>query len=150
MRGLLTMRETESDAVSVLLVDDDPADVLLTRKNLQRVNAGVRLQVAGDGAAAVEMLDEGLRPDLILLDLHMPRMDGKTFLKTVKADTRWQHIPVIVLSTSESEHDVYESYDLQANSYLTKPVTVENFTEIIGALDSFWFKLVRFPAASAD
>ena len=134
------------DPIELLLVEDNPGDVNLTRIALQQCAIASRLEVAGDGEEALRWLRAGNRPDLILLDLNLPRMDGRELLAALKADPLLRMIPVVVFTTSEAEGDVLDSYHLHANAYIAKPIDMESFTEILRAIDHFWFGVVRLPA----
>ncbi|MDD5388837.1 MAG: response regulator [Gallionellaceae bacterium] len=135
----------------VLLVEDEPADAHLVRIALRENRLLVDLHVAGDGVEALQFLrhqepfGETPRPDLILLDLNMPRMDGREFLAVIKNDPALSKIPVVVLTTSDVERDVVASYKLCAASYITKPVDMEQFMAAIRGLSDYWFALVRLP-----
>ena len=137
--------------IELLLVEDDPGDVLMTTEALEDSKLLVRLHVARDGEEAIAMLrGEGEhagtpRPDLILLDLNLPRLDGREVLAIVKNDPELRRIPVVVLTTSESEEDVLRSYDLHANAYVTKPVDFEAFCGAIRQIDDFFLTVVRLP-----
>lgn len=136
--------------INVLLVEDDPGDVLMTREAFEE-NLHNRLDVVTDGAAALDYLrheepyTDALLPDLILLDLNLPRRDGREVLREIKADPDLQHIPVIVLTTSQAEEDVLRSYQLHANAYVTKPVDFEGFIEAIKQIDHFFVSVVQLP-----
>jgi len=135
----------------VLLVEDEPADAHLVRITLRENRLLVDLHVTRDGVEALEFLrrqtpyEKTPRPDLILLDLNMPRMDGREFLAAIKADSALSAIPVVVLTTSDVERDVVASYQLQAAGYITKPVDMEQFSSAIRSLGNYWFALVRLP-----
>lgn len=144
----------QASAIEVLLVDDDEADVLLTTKMLQRGKLLLDVSVAHDGEQAYEMLlarvaHQQRLPDLILLDINMPRMTGLELLKLIKAHATLQRIPVIMLTTSDAPHDVEQVYDLGANCFVTKPVTFEQFKSAINALKEFWFTVVKLPQGSS-
>ena len=134
----------------ILLVEDDPADVELTQYTLKKSKILVNLHVADDGVEALAFLrKEGKfgnapRPDLILLDLNMPGMDGRTFLAEMRAEDNFRAIPVVILTTSQAEEDVVKSYHLGANCYITKPVGLDEFSKVISAIQDF---LVRDSAA---
>jgi CheY-like chemotaxis protein len=144
------MIDPEARIVNVLLVEDDPGDVLMTREAFDEYLHN-RLDVVTDGAAALSYLrhEEPYgsvpRPDLILLDLNLPRRDGREVLQEVKSDPALQHIPVIVLTTSQAEEDVLRSYQLHANAYVTKPVDFESFIEAIKQIDHFFVSVVQLP-----
>jgi CheY-like chemotaxis protein len=142
--------DPEPRIINVLLVEDDPGDVLMTREAFDEYLHN-RLDVVTDGAAALAYLrqeepyTEVPRPDLVLLDLNLPRCDGREVLQEVKADPELQHIPVIVLTTSQAEEDVLRSYQLHANAYVTKPVDFEGFIEAIKQIDHFFVSVVKLP-----
>lgn len=135
----------------ILLVEDSPTDILLTQEALSETTIPIRLHVAEDGVRAMAFLRkeggfaDAPRPDLILLDLNMPRKDGREVLVEVKADADLKIIPVIVLSTSSAESDVLNSYKLHANCYITKPFAFDSFVEMLKALEQFWFGIVTLP-----
>jgi CheY-like chemotaxis protein len=137
----------------VLLVEDSPGDVALTKRALQKANAPTELHVVNDGDEALEFLfrrgpfTAAPRPDLILLDLNLPKVDGRAVLAEIKADPALRSIPVVVLTTSTAEQDVARSYELHANAYIAKPVDFGNFLEIVRVLLAFWLDVVRRPAA---
>jgi CheY-like chemotaxis protein len=137
--------------IEVLLVEDDPGDVMMTREAFQDYKLQNQLHVVSDGAEAMEFLrQEGEyagrpRPDLVLLDLNLPRMDGRQVLEAIKSDPELASIPVVVLTTSENEDDVLRSYSLHANAYVTKPVDFARFIEVIRHIDDFFVTVVRLP-----
>jgi CheY-like chemotaxis protein len=137
--------------VEVLLVEDDPGDVLMTREAFEDYKVANQLHVVQDGADAMAFLRrEGdyagaPRPDLVLLDLNLPRMDGREVLQAIKGDPELASIPVVVLTTSEAEEDVLRSYSLHANAYVTKPVDFERFIEVVRQIDDFFVTVVRLP-----
>ncbi len=149
------MIASEVRVINVLLVEDDPGDVLMTREAFEEYLDN-RLDVVSDGAEALEYLRregqyaDAPRPDLVLLDLNLPRRDGREVLAEVKADETLQHIPVIVLSTSRADEDVLRSYQLHANAYVTKPVDFDGFIEAIKQIDHFFVSVVQLPSASED
>jgi CheY-like chemotaxis protein len=142
--------------IDVLLVEDDPADVVLIKEAFENNHVINTLHVAEDGVEAMAYLrGEGAhagapRPDLILLDLNLPRKDGRQVLREVKADERLRSIPVVVLTTSESEEDVLRSYDLHANAYVSKPVDFGRFEEVVRRIDEFFVSVVRLPGRGRD
>jgi CheY-like chemotaxis protein len=144
------MTDPQPRTINVLLVEDDPGDVLMTREAFEE-NLHNRLDVVTDGAAALDYLrhegsyTDSPRPDLILLDLNLPRRDGREVLEEIKADPGLRHIPVIVLTTSKAEEDVLRSYQLHANAYVTKPVDFEGFIEAIKQIDHFFISVVQLP-----
>ena len=137
----------------VLLVEDNEADVRLTREALREAGEDVRLSAVGDGEQALAYLRredgfaEAPRPDLVLLDLNLPKRDGLQVLEEVKADPDLRRIPIVVLTTSEAEEDVLRSYDLHANAYVTKPVDFDRFVEVIRQIDDFFISVVRLPTS---
>ena len=144
---------TPTSPIELLLVEDDPGDVLMTTEALEESKLLTSLHVVRDGEDAVAFLrQEGThadapRPDLILLDLNLPRLDGREVLAEIKADPDLRRIPVVVLTTSSAEEDVLRSYDLHANAYVTKPVDFDRFVEVFRQIDDFWISVVRLPGA---
>lgn len=128
--------------IEILLVEDNAADVRLTQEAFKDTRVPNRLHVARDGVEALTMLRDRTgatpRPDLILLDLNLPRKDGREVLTEIKADDALQHIPVVVLTTSQAEQDVAQSYRLRANAFMTKPVDIDQFFEAVRSLEQFW------------
>jgi CheY-like chemotaxis protein len=139
------------NVISVLLVEDDPGDVVLIREAFEHNKLYNTLHVVSDGVQALEFLrGEGEhagapRPDLVLLDLNLPRKDGREVLAEVKADPNLRTIPIVVLTTSEAEEDIVRSYDLHANAYVTKPVDFERFIEVVRQIDDFFVSVVKLP-----
>ena len=137
--------------IDILLVDDDAGDVMLAKRALENGKILNTMHVAKDGVEAMEFLRQtgkfadAPRPDLILLDLNMPRMDGREVLADVKQDAHLRSIPVVVLTTSDSDLDVANMYDMHANCYVTKPVDLEQFTKIVKEIKHFWFSVVKLP-----
>ncbi|ODN69768.1 response regulator [Methylobrevis pamukkalensis] len=142
---------THPQPIQVLLVEDNPADADLTRETLETSKLHIELSVARDGVEALDHLrrapgyDGMPRPDLILLDLNLPRMDGRQLLAEIRADDALQSIPVVVLTSSEAERDIAESYRLGANCYVIKPVDLKAFQTIVEAVEGFWFTVVKLP-----
>jgi len=140
-----------SPPLEILLVDDSPGDVELVEEAFKEWRLVNRLSVTEDGEDAMKFLrhespyEEAPTPDLILLDLNLPRKDGRQVLKEVKGDPTLSRIPVIVLTTSEAEQDILRAYELHANCYLTKPVHMDDFFRKIQAIEDFWLTLVRLP-----
>ncbi|HEX5560082.1 MAG TPA: response regulator [Nocardioidaceae bacterium] len=138
-------------AIDVLLVEDDPGDVLMTREAFEDNKVANNLYVVNDGVSAMQFLrKEGEHanaptPDLVLLDLNLPRMDGREVLAALKEDPDLRRIPVVVLTTSEAEEDVLRSYSLHANAYVTKPVDFHRFIEVVRQIDEFFVTVVRLP-----
>ncbi len=137
----------DSHPISVLLVEDDPGDVVLIEEAFEHNKVRNRLMVVGDGVEAMEYLraEGGDRPDLVLLDLNLPRMDGREVLQAIKSDPELASIPVVLLATSEAEEDVLRSYNLHANCYVTKPVDLEQFIVVVKSIDMFWLTVVTLP-----
>lgn len=137
--------------IEILLVDDDEQDVELTLEALATCKIRNHVVVARDGVEALarlrrdEPFEDDERPDIILLDLNMPRMDGHTFLEHLKADPDLRRIPVVVLTTSEEEADIVRSYDLHAAAFITKPVGLSQVAAVVTAIDDFWLQVVRYP-----
>jgi two-component system, chemotaxis family, response regulator Rcp1 len=138
-------------AIQVLLVEDSPGDVRLTQEAFRDANRSIHLHVAADGVEALAFLRrEGLhrdspRPDLILLDLNLPKMDGREVLATIKEDDGLKTIPTVILTTSDAEVDIVKSYQLQANCYLTKPVQLDAFESLVKSINDFWLTKVKLP-----
>lgn len=138
--------------IEILLIEDSPGDVRLTKEALREGKVRNRLNVAVDGAEAMEFLrregqfSDAPRPDLILLDLNLPRKDGREVLSEIKADPNLASIPVVVLTTSKDEEDVLRSYQLHANCYVTKPVDLEQFIKVVKAIEDFWLIVAKLPA----
>jgi two-component system, chemotaxis family, response regulator Rcp1 len=139
---------SEGAPIEILLVEDNAADVRLTKEALQEGKVRNNLTVARDGEEALEILRRpaAVRPDLILLDLNLPRKDGREVLATLKADPSLKHIPVVVLTTSSAEVDILKSYQLHANCYITKPVDLEQFVNVVRSIDEFWLTVVKLPS----
>lgn len=139
------------NAVEILLVEDNPGDIRLTREALGDSRIKNNLFVVEDGVEAMAYLrQEGhyanaTRPDIILLDLNLPRKDGREVLREIKSDETLRRIPVVVLTTSENEDDVLRSYDLHANCYISKPVDFNRFITIVHTIENFWFSIVKLP-----
>jgi CheY-like chemotaxis protein len=146
MTSLLDYRSVE-----ILLVEDNPGDVRLTVEAFKEGKMRNHLQIARDGAEALDVLRKqgeyvnAERPDLILLDLNLPKMDGREVLAEIKQDPDLKRIPVVVLTTSDAQQDIARSYDLHANCYITKPVDMGQFIEIVKRIEGFWLTVVRLP-----
>ncbi|QWF76703.1 response regulator [Amycolatopsis sp. CA-230715] len=143
---------TESlDPIDILLVEDDPGDVLMTKEAFEHHKIRNTLSVVADGVEALQFLrreapyEDAPRPGLILLDLNLPRMDGREVLSEIKASPDLRTIPVVVLTTSEAEEDILRSYDLHANAYVTKPVDFDRFVEVVRQIDDFFVTVVKLP-----
>jgi CheY-like chemotaxis protein len=143
--------EEKSDPIEVLLVEDSPGDVRLTLEAFRIINASVHLHVASDGVEAMAFLRreephaQAPRPAMILLDLNLPRMDGREVLARLKADASLKLIPTVILTTSEAQADIINSYQLQTNCYLNKPMQLDAFETLVRGIDDFWLKTVRLP-----
>ena len=137
--------------IQVLLVEDSPGDVRLTQEAFREANVSIHLHVASDGVEAMEFLRkeksqvDAPRPDLILLDLNLPRMDGREVLAHIKADDNLKTIPTVILTTSDAEADIVKSYQLQANCYLSKPVELEAFENLVKSINDFWLTKAKLP-----
>ncbi len=145
------MTDPLGQPIDILLVEDDPGDELMTREAFEDNKIGNTLHVAHDGQEALDFLyrqgefTEAPRPDLILLDLNLPKYDGRQILEKIKSDTDLNHIPVVVLTTSAAEEDILRSYRLHANAYVTKPVDLDQFIAAIKHIDEFFVQVVRLP-----
>ncbi len=141
--------------LQVLLVEDSPGDVRLTREAFKEANGRLTLHVVADGIEAMTFLrqeddrSQAPRPDLILLDLNLPRMDGREVLATIKSDSDLRTIPTVILTTSDAEIDITKSYELQANAFLNKPVGLEDFETLVRSINDFWLMVVRLPQRGA-
>lgn len=137
--------------VDILLVEDNPGDVLLTKEAFAEAKVKNNISVARDGEEALDYLykrngfESAVIPDIILLDLNMPKKDGREVLAEIKDNETLKRIPVVILTSSQAEQDVAKSYDLHANSYVLKPVDLNKFTEIVNAIESFWLSVVVLP-----
>lgn len=144
-------QKIENRPIDILLVDDNPGDVRLTREALKDAKVLNEIHVARDGVEAMQFVHrEGSfknapMPDLILLDLNLPRKDGREVLADIKQDPKLCHIPVVVLTTSKADEDIVKTYNLHANAYITKPVDLNRFVEIMHTLEEFWFTIVKLP-----
>jgi len=138
-------------AIDVLLIEDDPGDELITREAFEHNKIKNNLHVAHDGEEGLDFLyrrgahSQAPRPDLILLDLNLPKYDGRQLLENIKSDPDLSHIPVVVLTTSSAEEDILRSYKLHANAYVTKPVDLDQFMEAVRQIDEFFVQVVRLP-----
>jgi len=138
-------------AIQILLVEDNPGDVRLTEEALTAINLANELHVVRDGVEAIDYLHGdgryagATRPDLILLDLNLPRKNGREVLTEIKRDQALRRIPVVVLTTSRAEDDILRSYDLHANSYIAKPINLDHFQHIVQTIGRYWFSIVRLP-----
>lgn len=138
-------------SVEILMVEDDPADVELTREAFKDSKIHLQFNVVEDGVKAMEYLrrqgaySAAVRPDLILLDLNLPRMDGREVLSEIKKDDSLRLIPVVVLTTSSADADIFKSYGLGANCFVTKPIGLEQFLTVVRSIEEFWLTIVRLP-----
>jgi len=138
--------------VQILLVEDNPGDARLMKETLRDVKMLIKLDVVGDGVEAMAFLRQGgkytsaPRPDLILLDLNLPKKDGREVLAEIKQDPSLKRIPVVVLTISNAEEDILKMYNLYANAYVTKPLNLEQFAKITKAIEDFWFTVVKLPS----
>lgn len=145
------MGEQSRGPVRILVVDDDPGDVLMIEEALSGSTIDKTIDVVSDGQEAMEFLrgegrhEGALRPDMILLDLNMPRMDGRQVLGAVKSDEDLRTIPIVVLTTSNADTDILGSYTLQANAYVTKPIDLDDFNEVVRRIDEFFGRIVVLP-----
>jgi CheY-like chemotaxis protein len=145
------MSEALLNVIDVLLVEDDPGDVLMTREAFDHHKVGNRLHVVGDGEKAIAFLrrqgefEQAPRPGLILLDLNLPRKDGREVLAEIKGDQDLCDIPVVVLTTSAADEDILRSYKLHCNAYVTKPVTFDRFVDVVRQIDNFFVTVVSLP-----
>lgn len=140
-----------TDKIQILLVEDNPADADLTQENIEESKILCDLHVAIDGVEAMAFMHregpykDAPRPNLVLLDLNLPRKDGREVLAEMKADPALRRIPVVVLTSSKAEEDVVKAYDLQASAYVSKPVDLDGFAKIVRGIEGFWFSIVQFP-----
>jgi CheY-like chemotaxis protein len=137
--------------IDILLVEDSPSDVLLTREALRDARIANDLSVARDGEEAMDYLRQQgdhadkPRPDIVILDLNLPRKDGREVLREIKGDDNLRRIPVVVLTTSSSDRDIGDCYDAHANCFLTKPIDFEEFIDVVRSMEHFWISVVRLP-----
>lgn len=138
--------------IEILLVEDNPGDVRLTKEALADAKVANHLEVACDGIDAMQYLRKAgkyhcaARPDLILLDLNLPKMDGRQVLNEIKADPELRRIPVVVITSSEAEQDIARSYDLHANCYVSKPLDLARFIQVVKSIEDFWMTIVKLPS----
>lgn len=150
------MNETLGRPIDILLVEDNPADVRLTVEALRDAKIRNRLHVARDGIEALSFLQsegqfaDAPLPDLILLDLNLPKKDGREVLDEIKRHPVWRRIPVVILTTSRAEEDILRSYELHANCYISKPVELDGFLRIVRSIEEFWLEIVELPNSMRD
>ncbi len=140
--------------IHILLVDDNEGDILLTREALEEARIINKVSIAYDGIQAIDMLKKAARtniamPDLILLDINLPKMNGTEVLSIIKSNPDLRRIPVIMLTTSSSEKDILASYDNYANCYITKPVDLDRFMDVVRTIEDFWISIVKLPKTHA-
>ena len=149
----MVANDRKGTPIQVLLVEDNPGDVRLTREAFKDAKVHLEIHVVNDGVEALDFLNQrgeyadSPRPDLILLDLNLPRKDGRDVLAEVKADVSLKSIPVVILTTSASDVDIESSYLLHANCYIAKPVDLDGFLTVVRSIDNFWFSVVKLPLA---
>jgi len=142
--------------IEILLVEDNEGDIELTREAFKESKVRNNIHVVKDGQAALDFVyrrnafENAVRPDVVLLDINLPKKDGKEVLKIVKNDPVLKHIPVVILTSSEAEKDIVKSYRLYANCYITKPVTLNSFMEVIRSVEGFWLGVVKLPTANEE
>jgi len=143
------MTSKQGRPVEILLIEDNPGDIRLTMEALKEGKMGNNVNVAMDGIEAIAFLRregryaDAPRPDLILLDLNLPKMDGREVLAEIKSDTKLRRIPVVILTTSMAEQDILRTYNLHANCYITKPVDMDQFVKVVQSIEDFWFNIVK-------
>ena len=142
------MKEPRSRPFRILLVEDNPGDADLIREAMAESEENNEITVAVDGLEAMRCLREGPRPDLILLDLNLPKKSGREVLAEIKNSEAFQRIPVVVMTSSEAESDLADAYRLHANCYVTKPVDLEEFMMVVRAIERFWLGFVKLPSAA--
>ena len=148
------MTKLSKSLVTIVMADDDPDDRLIFEDAVEEARLENKVSFVQDGQELLDFLNRdgayselagSPMPDLILLDLNMPRMDGRTALEQIKSNEKFRHIPVVILTTSKAEEDIVKSYDLGANSYIQKPVTFDKFVELVTGITNYWFSLVKLP-----
>lgn len=142
--------------IEILLIEDNPGDIRLTQEAFQQARLQNTIHVVQDGVSAMAFIrqtapfQQAPRPDLILLDLNLPKKDGREILKEIKSDPHFRTIPVVVLTTSDDETDILRSYDLHANAYLVKPIDILQFIKMIQTLEDFWLSVVKLPPKASE
>lgn len=149
------MDKTKAEPIQILLIEDDPGDRKLVSRFFEKAKVTNQINKVKDGEEALDYLhqrgefedsDDAPAPDLILLDLNLPRIDGREVLEKMKSNEDLREIPVIVLTTSEEDEDVHRSYDLGASSYIVKPVDMAQFSDVVQAIENYWFQVVKLPS----
>jgi chemotaxis family two-component system response regulator Rcp1 len=141
----------ELKAINILLVEDNPGDARLAKEALKDSKLLNHLDIVSDGVEAIDYIhkqgqyNDAPRPDLILLDLNLPRKDGREVLKELKEDDNYKRIPVVILTISKAEEDILRSYNLHANCFITKPIDLEQFINVVQSIQEFWFRIVKLP-----
>ena len=147
---------SKSPEIEILLIEDNEGDIRLAKEALMTSKVKNRLSVVRDGEAGLDYLhqrnnfENAVRPDLILLDLNLPKIDGRDVLKKIKTDDNLKRIPVVILTTSKSEDDITETYSHHANSFITKPIDWEQFVQVIQSIEEFWLTIVKLPGQNAE
>ena len=148
------VQQTYTRAIEILLVDDNPGDVRLAREAMRDAKVWNKISDVRDGEEAMDYLNkrgqysDRSTPDLVILDLNMPRKDGREVLAEMRADERFKHIPVVILTTSAAEEDVLKSYGLHANCYVVKPLDLDRFIEVVKSVEDFWLCMVKLPGVA--
>ena len=146
------MKKFNGIAAEIVLVEDNPGDVVLTQEAFKQAKINNNIHVAPDGEIALEMLykqgeyTQLATPDIILLDLNLPKVDGREVLEKIKADDELKRIPVVVLTSSQADADILQTYDLHASSYIVKPVDLDQFSRVVESIENFWFTVVVLPS----
>lgn len=137
--------------IEILLVEDNEGDIFLTKKAFEKAKIANNMQVAMDGEEAMNLLrkktghENAITPDIVLLDINLPKKNGKQVLEEMKEDKNLKRIPVVILTSSTAEQDILKTYDLHASGYITKPINLDKFHKVISAIEDFWFKVVKLP-----
>lgn len=148
------MSKPEVRSINILLVEDNPGDVVLTQEAFRQSKIANEIHVVNDGEMALDYLyqrngfEDQERPDLVLLDLNLPKVDGREVLEAIKSDDGLKTVPVVILTSSDAECDIVKTYDLHANSYVVKPISMAAFVKIVSAIENFWFTVVALPHLS--
>jgi CheY-like chemotaxis protein len=145
------MKDFRAKPIDILLVEDNEGDVLLAQEAFKKAKLSNKIYVTKDGEEAIDFLykkgdfTDAIKPDIILLDINLPKIDGIQVLEKIKNDPILKLIPVVILTSSKAERDIVKSYNLHANSYIVKPVSLDNFMDIVQVIENFWFTVVAFP-----